>query len=297
VDLNALVAETATLLRRVLGENIELQVRCSAAPLPLHADRGMIDLVLLNLAVNARDAMPEGGTLIVETVREERAGQALARLDVRDSGKGIPAEILPRIFEPFFTTKDVGKGTGLGLATVFGIVQEHGGTIEVDSQPGRGTAFRVFFPLSTRKPAADQGPRADGPRGGTETLLLAEDDPSVRSLMVGVLSRLGYRVLQATSGVEALEVARAHAGEIALVVTDLVMPGGISGLELGRRIAAAHPLTKVVYTSGFSTELAGTQIVLKENVNFLPKPFSPWALARVVRERLDEDERLPGGSA
>jgi CheY-like chemotaxis protein len=115
--------------------------------------------------------------------------------------------------------------------------------------------------------------------------------------MVGVLSRLGYRVLQATSGVEALEVARAHAGEIALVVTDLVMPGGISGLELGRRIAAAHPLTKVVYTSGFSTELAGTQIELKENVNFLPKPFSPWALARVVRERLDEDERLPGGSA
>jgi CheY-like chemotaxis protein len=288
LDLNTVVVETTTMLRRVLGASVELRVRYAAEPLPLHADRAMLDMVLLNLAVNARDAMADGGTLSIETSAEPREGRRFARLDVRDTGRGIPPDVLPRIFEPFFTTKEVGKGTGLGLATAFGVVREHGGTIDVESDVGRGTLFQVWLPLSEETAAAPAGARAGALRGGTETLLVVEDEPAVRALMNNLFRRLGYTVLLATSGVEALDVVRTHDGPIALVLTDIVMPGGISGLELGQRLAALRPDTRLVYTSGFSTELAGNRDDLIEGVNFVAKPFSPWELARVIRQRLDE---------
>jgi signal transduction histidine kinase/CheY-like chemotaxis protein len=288
VDLNAVVADTTKLLHRVLGEDIELHVRCSDGRLPIHADPGMIEQVLLNLAVNARDAMPGGGKLRVTTTSSEREGRAFARLDVTDDGAGIAPEIQPRIFEPFFTTKGVGKGTGLGLATVFGIVEEHGGTIEVDSAVGSGTTFRVWIPRHGR-PEAQAAPASPSEvRGGSETVLLVEDEPSVRAMIVEALSPLGYRVLQAASGVEALDLVGAYDGPIHLVVTDLVMPGGVTGLELGRRLAASRPTTRIVYTSGYSAEVGEGIAELVEGVNFLTKPFSPGRLARLVRERLDE---------
>ncbi len=287
LDLNAVVAETTTMLRRVLGAGVELRVRLATEPLPLHADRAMLGMVLLNLAVNARDAMPDGGTLSIETSAASREGSRFARIDVRDTGRGIPPDVLPRIFEPFFTTKEVGKGTGLGLATAFGVVREHGGSIDVASDVGRGTLFQVWLPLSDEPAAAPAGERAGALRGGTETLLVVEDEPAVRTLMNNLFTRLGYTVLLAASGVEALEVARTHDGPIALALTDIVMPGGISGLELGRRLAEMRPQTRLVYTSGFSTELAGNRDDLIEGVNFVAKPFSPWELARVIRQRLD----------
>ncbi|HEX6852162.1 MAG TPA: ATP-binding protein [Candidatus Polarisedimenticolaceae bacterium] len=287
VDLNAVVADTTKLLRRILGEDIELHVRCAEEKLPIHADPGMIEQVLLNLAVNARDAMPGGGSLVVATSPAERDGRAFVRLDVTDDGAGIPPEIVPRIFEPFFTTKEVGKGTGLGLATVFGIVEEHGGRIDVDSAVGRGTTFRVSIPRHEHAEATAPPAPPSAPRGGSETLLLVEDEPSVRAMIVDVLSPLGYRVLQASNGVEALDLAQAHEGAIDLVVTDLVMPGGVTGLELGRRLAASRPTTRIVYTSGYSAEVGEGLAELVEGVNFLTKPYSPQRLARLVRERLD----------
>jgi CheY-like chemotaxis protein len=287
VDMNEVVASTVRMLRRVMGENIELHVRYATGPLPLHADPAMIELVLINLAVNARDAMPDGGTLTVTTSSLAREGNSLGVIDVTDTGSGIPPDVLPRVFEPFFTTKDVGKGTGLGLATAFGIVQEHGGSIEVESEVGTGTTFRVLLPITEPKGRSHEEAGTFPVRGGTETVLLVEDERSVRTLMADLLSRLGYHVLQASSGVEGVEVARTHRDRIALVVTDLVMPGPVSGLELGRQLAATHPDVKVVYTSGFSTEVARTETELIEGVNFLAKPFSAWTLARVVRERLD----------
>jgi two-component system cell cycle sensor histidine kinase/response regulator CckA len=288
VDLNAVVTDTTKMLRRILGEDVEVRVRCSPEGLPLHADPGMIAQVLLNLAVNARDAMPDGGTVLIATSATERDERRFARIDVSDHGAGIPPEVLPRIFEPFFTTKEVGKGTGLGLATVFGVVQEHGGTIEVDSAVGRGTTFRVLFPLHGSPERARERAAPEELRGGNETILLAEDERTVRAMIVDLLTPLGYRVLEAASGVEAIEIVEGHDGAIDLVVTDLVMPGGVSGLELGRRLAASHPRTKVIYTSGYSTEIAGNRGELVEGVNFLSKPFSPRQLARLVRERLDE---------
>jgi len=210
-----------------------------------------------------------------------------AFVEIHDTGCGIPAGILNRIFEPFFTTKEVGKGTGLGLATAFGVVREHGGFIEVNSEVGRGTTFRLLFPLFDGAPHASDPSNPDALRGGTETLLLVEDERSVRSLLVDVLSGLGYRVIEAENGVQALALARDHGGEIALAVTDLVMPGGISGLDLGRELAAVRPGTKVIYVSGFSTETAVKRADLVDGVNFLPKPFSPRVLARMIREQLD----------
>ena len=288
VDLNAVVADTTKLLRRILGEDIELHVSCAPGGLPIHADAGMIEQVLLNLAVNARDAMPGGGKLLVTTASSEREGRAFARLDVADDGAGIPPEVLPRIFEPFFTTKGVGKGTGLGLATVFGIVQEHGGAIDVDSVVGRGTTFRVSIPRHERSAAEAAPVPPTELRGGSETILLVEDESSVRTMIVEAFSPLGYRVLEAANGVEALDLVRAHDGPIDLVVTDLVMPGGVTGLELGRRLAVSHPTTRIVYTSGYSAEVGEGLAELVEGVNFLTKPFSPGRLARLVRERLDE---------
>jgi PAS domain S-box-containing protein len=300
LDLNQSINNVSKMLRRTISENNEIQFKLALQPLLIRADPIMVDQVLINLAVNARDAMPKGGRLFVETsavefdesdvssVNQVRPG-SFACLSVSDTGCGIPPEILPRIFEPFFTTKDIGKGTGLGLATVFGIVEQHKGWIQVYSEVGHGTTFRVYFPLligtSPQKP--DQS-TLTSMRGGNETILLVEDEASLRAPISMALSRLGYRVLEASNGVEALEVWKQHRDEIRLVLTDLVMPGGMSGRDLASRLLKENPKLKVIYASGYSAEVAGEDFLLEEGVNFLAKPFPTFQLAQTVRNCLDK---------
>lgn len=299
LDIKEIVDSMATMLQRTLGENIELKFKFFDTPLLIHADAGMIDQILLNLAVNARDAMPAGGKIIIETSPVEldetdastmpqgRAGSFVC-LSVSDTGCGIPADILPRIFEPFFTTKEVGKGTGLGLATVFGIVQQHKGFISVYSEVGHGTTFRAYLPRSIgaveKKEAAIQRP---APPGGNETILLVEDQVGLRKSMRVVLSRLGYKLLEAATADEAFQIWSKSPDEIQLVITDFVMPGAMNGKDLGNAIMAKNSRTRLLYLSGYSTEAFGGDFALEEGVNFLTKPFDPTRLAYAVRKQLD----------
>ena len=302
LSLNDVVNDTARMLQRILGEQIQMQLNLSPQPLFIYADAGMIDQILLNLAVNARDAMPGGGQLVIETSSAEfdeaaashifqcRPG-SYACVTVIDTGKGIPPEVLPRIFDPFFTTKEVGKGTGLGLATVFGIVQQHQGWINVDSKPGSGTTFRIYLP---RMAAASIGKSArislPSIRGGDETILLVEDDVSLRVSVRIALMHLGYRVLEASTGTEALEIWEQHCGEIRLLLTDLVMPGEITGRQLALKLLHDNPRLKIIYSSGYSAELACGDFKLKEGANFLAKPFEAHKLAQTVRTLLDQED-------
>jgi signal transduction histidine kinase/DNA-binding response OmpR family regulator len=299
LDLQDSVTHMTKMLQRILGEDIRIQFKLSPVPLVVHADPGMIDQILLNLTVNARDAMPNGGELIIETSAVEfdevtaaqtpqgRPG-SFACLSVTDTGCGIPSDILPRIFEPFFTTKEVGKGTGIGLATIFGIVQQHQGWINVYSEVNQGTTFRVYLPrlmgLSGEKNVL---PSLASVRGGSETILLVEDDPSVRSSLKNALSSLGYRVLEASDGAEALELWKQHSAEIDLLLTDLVLPGGMTGRELSERLLLDDPGLKVIYSSGYSAEIVSKHIPLEEGVNFLAKPYEARKLAQTIRNRLD----------
>ncbi len=300
LDLNEVVEQMAKMLRRMVGEDVTMQLDYAPEPLTFHGDAGMLEQVLLNLAVNARDAMPGGGTLRIATRSATRvppaaAGQtettalaALVHLSVSDTGTGIAPEILPKIFEPFFTTKEVGEGTGLGLATVFGIVQQHRGWIEVKSEAGRGTTFHVYLPRiavrSANLPLEISAPPA---RGRGETILLVEDEPAVREMGVGALSKYGYKVITATSGAEALALWARHEGKIALLLTDLIMPGGMSGLQLARELMQRNPALRVIYTSGYSPEIAGKELPMKAGVNYLGKPYELSALFRTVRNALD----------
>jgi PAS domain S-box-containing protein len=299
LDLNQSISDMTKMLRRTLGENIQLQFRFSMQPLFVNADAGMIDQVLMNLAVNARDAMPKGGKIIIEasavifdeSIKDQyvqaSAGSFIC-LSVSDTGSGIPPEILPKIFEPFFTTKEVGKGTGLGLATVFGIVQQHKGWINVYSEIGQGTTFRIYIPRLAR--ISDQkfvAPLTEPASGGNETILVVEDEPKLRASVINMLSRLGYNVLEASDGASALEVWNKHRDGIQLLLTDMVMPGGMTGKDLGERLLKENPKLKVIYASGYSTEVAAKDFPLEEGVNFLSKPFQAQKLARIVRERLD----------
>ena len=299
LDVNQVVAQMTRMLQRILGEDIEMRLQYAAQPVFVRADAGMLEQILLNLVVNSRDAMPKGGRLVVETTaadfdpavvaqNPQRREGAFVCLSVSDNGCGIPTDLMPRIFEPFFTTKDVGKGTGLGLATVYGIVEQHYGWVEVSSEIGQGTTFRIYLP---RLAATD----APGPanhdlatvRGGSETILLVEDEPSLRLLAQKYMTRLGYKIIEADSGVQALKIWPQHKNEIALLVTDLVMPGGVSGLELAEQLRRDLPGLKIIYTSGYSADIAGLDFSLQEGVNFLPKPFNPQNLARIVRKVLD----------
>ncbi len=304
LNLNEVIEQVAKMLDRVLGEDIAVEI-VAAQDLPgVHADRAMIEQIILNLAVNARDAMPKGGHLLIRTAAVEFneakiPGKANARaglfacFSVTDSGCGVASEIIPHLFEPFFTTKDVGKGTGLGLATVYGIVQQHKGWIEVESAPGHGATFRIFLPASAPSAKApSQAALAPKASGGNETILLVEDEPILRALMRTVLQRYGYRVYTASSGVEALKVWAEHAFEIELLVTDMVMPGGLSGLELAKRLRMENPSLKVIFSSGYSLELLNGDNGLEEKINFLAKPYTPEKLANVVRDCL-EQERHP----
>ena len=299
LDLNQSLEAMTTMLRRILGEDIQMQFKFSAQPLFLHADAGMMDQVLMNLAVNSRDAMTKGGQLVIETAAvdfdESVVGQsaqarpgAFVCLSVSDIGCGIPPENLSRIFEPFFTTKDVGKGTGLGLATVFGIVQQHQGWVNVYSEAGQGTTFRIYLPrLTGMSPRPPGQPKPAAMRGGHETILLVEDDAILHASMHKILTHLGYQVLDATDGSEALAVWNPNRGEIKLLLTDLVLPGGINGMDLAARLMKKNPKLKVIYTSGYSAEVAGKDFPLAEGVNFLTKPFQVQKLAQIVRQRLD----------
>jgi len=300
LNLNELVGNLTKMLRRLLSENLAMEVRCAAEPLRVRADEGMVEQVLLNLVVNARDALARtGGRLVVETaavsldeaaartVASARAGEFVC-LAVSDNGAGIAPEVLPRIFDPFFTTKRAGEGTGLGLATVYSVMQQHGGWINVESVLGRGSVFRAYFPrLQVAANEAGAATARFSLPGGTEGILLVEDEASVREVAEATLAGLGYKVFTAPSGQAALPVWHTHRDRIALLLTDLVMPEGLNGRELAVRLRQMRPDLPVIYMSGYSRDIAGEDLALKPGINYLPKPFDLSSLARMVRASLD----------
>jgi CheY-like chemotaxis protein len=299
LDLSQSINDMTKMLRRILGEEVQMQFKFAAQPLFIHADASMMDQVLMNLALNSRDAMPDGGLLVIETSAADfdqyvraQSTQACAGsfvcLSVSDSGSGIPPEHFPRIFEPFFTTKEAGKGTGLGLATVYGIVQQHHGWINVYSDVGHGTTFRIYLPRLAR-PSGQEAmqPEFSTPSGGEETILVVEDDAFLGDAARRTLSEHGYRVLGAANGKEAIEVWQQSCGAIDLILTDVVLPGGISGKDLGEQLLRENPKLKVIYASGHSAEVAAKGLALEEGVNFLGKPFQAYKLAQTVRRTLD----------
>ena len=301
IELNRLVVDLGKMLHRLIDENVEMSIITAPDVGLVKVEPGQIEQVMVNLVVNARDAMPEGGKLTVTTRAVWIDGQNqdyfseltpgnYVELIVSDTGNGIDEEVQRHIFEPFFTTKDAGKGTGLGLATCYGIVKQSGGDLTVTSRPGEGATFKILLPQVnnphpeplTVKPEAVALPK------GTETVLLAEDEPGVLEVASKLLSEQGYRVLRASNGVEALGVAWMHAPEkIDLLLTDVVMPQ-MNGKDLADQLEAIHPGTRVLYTSGYTDEVIGHHGVLEEGTRFLQKPFSQPTLAHKVRQVLDE---------
>jgi signal transduction histidine kinase/ActR/RegA family two-component response regulator len=297
VDLNVVVRETDSMLRRLIGEDIELVTRLEPGLARVFADPGQLEQVIVNLAVNARDAMPRGGTLTLTTkslevghgagTPSELSAGSYAALVVADTGHGMDEDTRAHAFEPFFTTKEKGKGTGLGLATVYGIVKQTGGDIEVESEPGRGTTFTVYLPVDSSG-ARLPDTREDGERaaGGDETILLAEDEDVVRDLITQMLEHRGYTVLAARDGIEALDVAAEHSGAIDLLLTDVVMPR-LSGRQLAEHVTRDHPGIRILYISGYTDDAVLRHGVLEAHTPFLQKPFTADALARAVRGAMD----------
>ena len=298
VDLNATVSDLSRMLKRVLGEPVDFELKLHADRLGIVADTGMLDQVLMNLALNARDAMPKGGRLTITTSMRVVGADDLttlpellpgpyASMEVDDTGCGISKSDLTRVFEPFYTTKEPGKGTGLGLATVFGVVKQHGGAITVRSLVGNGSTFTILLPMKEAKERASQKPSAKDSPSGSETILLVEDEPAVRRVTERLLRRRGYSVIVAANGVEALEIWKEKSDEIDLLLTDLVMPGGIDGKDLAERLVSAKSGLKVVFTSGYSPEFAGRNLMLEEGVNFIRKPAPMRQILTTVRRCLD----------
>ncbi|HEX9582171.1 MAG TPA: PAS domain S-box protein [Gemmatimonadales bacterium] len=307
LSLNDSVSGLQGMLRRLLGEDVKLVTDLASGLGAVRVDPGQVEQVLLNLAVNARDAMAEGGTLSI-TTRNADLDQTYARvrqgvgpgpyvmLAVADTGTGLSEEAKAHLFEPFFTTKGMGRGTGLGLATVYGIVKQSGGYIWVYSEPGQGATFKVYLPRVPDLPElVGRGAEAP-PRGGSEVILLAEDDGGVRALAVHVLRKQGYTVLEAKHGEEALSIAEGHHGTLHLVLTDVVMPE-LAGKPMVERLLALRPGTRVLYISGYTDDAIARHGLLDAGVHYLEKPFTPNALLRKVREVLDETARgeAPGG--
>ncbi|HUK90755.1 MAG TPA: ATP-binding protein [Blastocatellia bacterium] len=300
LNLNLVVSNLQELLRRLIGEDIELVVQLDPCLCSVMADRGQMEQVLMNLAANARDAMPSGGALTIETgnvLLDEHSGVdaiggpagPYARISVRDTGSGIDREIMGRIFEPFLTTKEVGKGTGLGLSTVYGIVKQCGGNVTVDSQPGRGTTFNVYLPKAEEESKPPGNQRASEPPRGSETILLVEDDPTVRPLIREMLTLHGYNVLEARDASTAILLFGQNRSTIKLVLTDVVMPG-MSGRDL---IAALKPMmqgVKVLYMSGYPADILTQHGISTVNGEYIQKPLTVASLARKVRELLDRDD-------
>ncbi|MFN8574787.1 MAG: PAS domain S-box protein [Gemmatimonadaceae bacterium] len=299
VDVNEVVTSMTSMLQRVLGEDIQLQLHLHPGPLHTRADSAMLDQALMNLVINARDAMPNGGRLIVAT--DERTLEnddarlipdaspgSYVTLRVTDTGRGIAAKDLPHLFEPFFTTKEPGKGTGLGLATVFGIVRQHGGALRVESVLGRGSMFEVLLPRTPgATPPVEEAAVAMPWVGGTETVLVVEDEPAVRLSTRAVLEQQGYRVLEAANGPEALRLWEHQGESIELLLTDIVMPGGLTGRELAARLRAQRPELRVVFSSGYSADTIGSDILSQGTQHFLQKPYLPQQLLLSVRTCLD----------
>jgi len=305
LDLNAVLKNLANMLHRLLGEDIALEAKYGSNLPRIEADTGMLEQVVMNLAVNSRDAMPRGGKLFIGTSSvaideayarqhpDSRVGQFVC-LSVEDTGCGMDRKTLERIFEPFFSTKEVGKGTGLGLATVYGIVKQHQGWIEVVSEPGVGTTFKIHFPIASE---AEESPIALSPGsepilGGRETVLVVEDEPVLRELIREVLQQYQYKVIEAGSGVEALKVWDECDGQVDLLLTDMVMPEGMNGRELAAQLKSRKPGLKVIFSSGYSPEATGRDFGHSDTV-FLSKPYVPPQLARTVRQCLDGARKRP----
>jgi PAS domain S-box-containing protein len=299
LDLNAVIGNMTKMLQRLIGEDIKLESKGESTLPAIEADTGMVEQVVMNLSVNARDAMPKGGTLTIATAPviidedyvqlhpDARVGQFVS-LSVTDTGTGMSKETLGRIFEPFFTTKEVGKGTGLGLATVYGIVKQHQGWVEVTSELSVGTSFCVYFPATTKSAelSSEKSLSNAAIKGGDETILLVEDEPVLRELARVILKDYKYRVLEAATGVEALKVWEQNNGRIDLLLTDMVMPEGMSGRELAEELKIRKPDLKIIYTSGYSSDVMGGDMGLRDTM-FLQKPYPPPLLAKTVRECLD----------
>ncbi len=298
-QVNETVTQISKLLERTLGADIVLELKLGRDLPNIYADSGMIEQIIMNLACNSRDAMPKGGKLTIATSsanltpadvsqRPKARLGAHVCLTVADTGCGMKPETLRRIFEPFFTTKDVGKGTGLGLATVYGIADQHRGWVEVASEPGRGTTFRVYIPATDKVAPKILEPALSAPlRQGTETILLVEDEEPLRELARLVLEDHGYKVVEAASGVQALAVWEQHKEETDLLLTDMVMPEGMTGRDLAERLQAEKPSIKVLYSSGYSPDVVGGHFELPKNSFFLAKPYQPPELAQAVRECLE----------
>ncbi|MFO1501142.1 MAG: PAS domain-containing protein [Verrucomicrobiota bacterium] len=300
LNLNDAVRDFAKMLKRILGADVVLEVRCAAELPPVHADVAMLEQVLMNLVVNARDAMPAGGKLFLRTklqvlnaehlhlqARPQAKPGEYVCLEVEDTGCGISQANLTRIFEPFFTTKEVGRGTGLGLATVYGIIEQHRGWLTVYSEVGLGTVFRVYLPALSSFAEKPKELAAIEMVGGHETILLVEDEPPLRMLVRDLLERLGYTVYEAGSGPEAEKIFQEFDGRIDLLLTDVIMPGGITGFELAKKLRVDRSDLAVLYTSGYSQELVCRDQQLQEGVNFLQKPHPPRLLAESVRAAID----------
>jgi CheY-like chemotaxis protein len=301
VDLNEVVANLLKMLGRLIGEQVQLLFDSKTGLLPaVSADAGMLEQVLMNLVVNARDAMPKGGRITIKTTVEDfgdgevglnpsrRRGRFLC-LAVADTGVGMDEVTLKRVFEPFFTTKEVGKGTGLGLATVHGIVAQHNGWVEVESEVGQGTTFRVYLPVA-REAVTETVKVAPGSelQRGKESILLVEDEDGVRRTTGQALRLLGYRVYEAENGQAAMKQWQAHGAEVELLLTDMVMPEGMTGLELAEQLQGLKPGLKAIISSGYTAEMVQAGVPDKPGLYYLPKPYEVKKLAETVRRCLDK---------
>jgi PAS domain S-box-containing protein len=307
LQLNDIVRRAQPLLQRLIGDNIDLSIALGDSLPTVRADASQLEQILVNLVANARDAMPGGGRIVIATTQEHVTEDEAATtpgtspgshvvLSVTDSGIGMDSATQQRVFEPFFTTKEMGKGTGLGLATVYGVVKQSGGSIWVESQPGRGTTFRVLLPAQSQPaaPTTDTvAPVSTPARGGVETILVVEDRKETRQAIVDMLRRHGYTVLDAGDGATALSIAQRHRGGIDLLLTDVVMPG-LSGRDLAAALSAASPETRVLFMSGYPGDVIGHHGVLDASVAFIQKPFSLEILLRKVRSALADDADEPG---
>ncbi|MFO0758352.1 MAG: PAS domain-containing protein [Byssovorax sp.] len=301
VDINELVRGAERMLHRLINEDIELNLALAPTVAPCVLDPGQVEQVLLNLVVNARDAMPDGGSLLVETANVHLDAEYAAehpdanvgsyvRLTVTDTGTGMTPEVRAHVFEPFFTTKGVGRGTGLGLSTVYGIVHQSGGHIWVYSEPGQGTTFKVYFPVAKGvAPGAGAATQANTHRRGKETVLLVEDDAQVRTSITAMLRRAGYHVIGASNGGEALLICEQHGGTIDLLLTDVVMPK-LNGKKVAERLVQIRPKMRVIFMSGYTENAIVHHGVLDSGIDFLPKPLTSETLLAKVREVLDRAE-------
>ncbi|WP_224959527.1 hybrid sensor histidine kinase/response regulator [Geomonas subterranea] len=297
-DLNEVIRHVQKFLSRIIGEDVQLRAAFAPHPLPVDIDANQIEQVLVNLSTNARDAMPRGGLLTIETslqrvdagfVQANAIGEPgpYAMISISDSGVGMDEATRKRIFEPFFTTKEVGKGTGLGMSIVYGIIKQHSGFVNVYSEPGIGTTFRIYLPLSVTSPLAEEALReVEKPKGGSETIMVVEDEADLRVLLEQILTGAGYRVIMAENGAVAVEQYARHGREISLVLMDMIMPG-MSGKDTCQAIRQLDPNARVLYTSGYTMDIIKSRDLIEEGTELLMKPVRPLELLKKVREMLD----------